>query len=286
MADAWRSILRNTRIRLGITQVQLATKVGLSPETIRGYETRSNHPSRRRLEAIIVALKIPGSLANRVRESAGYAIVRTVHQGLYEQHRYYTQDELETTVETVPWPEFVVDDAVEVVAANGAVQAVWHVDFAHERKVRTRAQMNLLAVASDNNIGDRVKNWDELVAVLVSMFKANKSMFDPERPAPESLDEPTPYFEEVIQQFTSGAPAFLARLIDVWNRTGPMEGKIRWTYPVVWDDPDVGEMRFLATVSLANEEHSTYFNDWIPVDGETWAALNRLREMRARKPRT
>lgn len=277
MAEQWRSILRDTRVRLGITQAQLADKVGLSAETVRGYETRKSRPSRERLEALIEALKIPNAFANQLRESVGYALVRTVHEGLHEEHRYYTPEELETVVETVPWPEFVVNDAVEVVAANSVIQAVWRVDFARERKVRTRAQMNLLAVASDNKIGDRVKNWEDVVGILISMFKANKSMLNADTPAPYSLDEPTPYFEEVIKEFTKGDPAFLARLIDVWNRAEPFEGKIRWTYPVLWDDPEVGEMRFLATVSLANEEHSTYFNDWIPLDAETWTALERVK---------
>ncbi len=136
-----------------------------------------------------------------------------------------------------------------------------------------------------NNIGDRVCNWDEVVAVLVSMFKANKSMLNPDQPAPESIDAPTPYFEEVIREFTSGDPAFLARLIEVWNTTEPMEGKIRWTYPVVWVDPGAGEMRFLATVSRANEEHSTYFNDWIPVDALTWTRLESIRSRPLRPPR-
>jgi hypothetical protein len=205
-----------------------------------------------------------------MRQSVGYALVRTVHEGLHEQHRYYTPEELEAVVGTVPWPEFVVNDPLEVVAANSVVQLLWRIDFAHERNIRTRAQMNLLSVASDHHIAHRVKNWDEITAILVSIFKANS-------PMPYSLDLPTPYFEEVIKEFVGGDPAFLARLLDVWNRTEAMEGKIRWTYPVVWDDVEVGEMRFLATVSLANEEHSTYFNDWIPVDAATWTALEKIK---------
>jgi transcriptional regulator with XRE-family HTH domain len=266
VAQEWRSILRDTRVRLGVTQAQLGKQIGVSKETIRGYETRTTRPSRERLEALIFALKIPNAVANEIRESAGYTLLKTVHRGPHEQHRYYTLEELDAVVETVPWPEFVVNDATEVVAANAAVQALWHIDFAHERSVRTRAQMNLLAVASDIQFADRVKNWEECVGILISMFKADI-------PEPLSLDNPSPYFEEVIKEFIKGDPAFLSRLFDVWTRTEPMEGKIRWTYPVVWDDPTVGEMHFLATVSLANEEHSTFFNDWIPVDAETWQRL-------------
>ena len=277
MTEDWRSILRDARIRLGITQSALAAKVGLSAETVRGYETRTSHPSRERLELLIEALKVPNATANVIRESAGYALVRTVHEGLHEANRYYTPAELDLVVDSVPWPEFVVNDPVEVVTANATVQALWEIDFAYERSVRTPAQMNLLAVASDHELAERVKNWDEIVGILVSMFKANKSMFNPDQSAAHSLDDPSPYFEEVIKQFVAGDPAFLARLIDVWNRTEPMEGKIRWTYPVVWVDPEVGEMRFLATVSLANEEHGAYFNDWIPLDADSWIRLEAIK---------
>ena len=275
MDESWRKMLREARRALGVSQTQLGEQLGLSGETIRSYETRSSRPSRDRLEAIIFALKIPNAEANEIRESAGYAGVKSVHVGPYEQNRYYRRAELDDAVETVPWPEFVVDDATEVVAANAPVQARWGIDFHERRRVRTRAQMNLLAVASDNQFADRVKNWDECVGILVSMFKADQ-------PAAMSLDAPTPYFGEVINEFLKGDPVFLRRLIEVWNKTEPMQGKIRWTYPVVWDDPIVGELRFLATVSLANEVESTFFNDWIPVDAETWLALAKLRSPAAK----
>jgi transcriptional regulator with XRE-family HTH domain len=269
MTEEWRSVLREARTRVGITQAELGKQSGVSGETIRGYEMRRTRPSRDRIEALIAALKMPNAEANKMRESAGYAPRRTIFDGEYDRHFHYTLDELASAVETVPWPEFVVNDALEVVAANKAIQALWGIDYERELKTRTRAQLNLLAVASANQFGDRVKNWDECVGVLISMFKAN-------RPEPFSIDSPAPYFQEVIGEFLKGDPVFLGRLIDVWNRTEARDSKVRWTYPVVWDDPRLGEMRFLSTVSLANEEHATFFNDWIPVDAETWSALDRL----------
>ena len=239
----------------------------MSSETIRGYETRGTHPSRERLEALIAALKIPNATANQMRESAGYALLKTVHRGPHAQNRYYSLEELDAAVETVPWPEFVVNDATEVVAANAAVQALWHIDFAYERSVRTRAQMNLLAVASDNHFGDRVKNWEECVGILISMFKGDQ-------PTPYSLDTPTPYFEEVIKEFIKGDPAFLSRLFDVWTRTEPMEGKIRWTYPVIWEDPEAGEMHFLArsaSPTRSTLRSSTTGYQWMPHLGTPWS---------------
>lgn len=267
--DGWRKILRDTRKGVGISQTELAERLGLSPETIRSYETKGRHPSASVLEQLVAALKIPNAVANEMRASVGHPLRSTIFDGVHDAHRYYTRDELHAVVETIPWPEFVVDDAIEVVAANATVQALWQVDFSHERKTRSRAQMNLIAVASERQFGDRVQNWDECVGIMISMFKT----IDP----PYSLEEPTPYFQEVINEFIKGDPVFLSRLLKVWERTEPMEGKIRWTYPVVWADPDFGVLRFLATVSLANEEHATFFNDWHPVDAETWQRLEQLK---------
>lgn len=273
----WRLRLKQARLQLRVTQAELARSTGTSYEAIRAYEGGKRRPSAARLEALIEALKIPNADANRIRESAGFAPVHDIRTGPLERNRFYQRDEFDAVVETVPWPEFVVNDPVEVLAVNRAAEALWRIDFAHERSVRTRAQMNLLSVAGERDFAARVKNWDEAVGILVSMFKANT-------PAPQSMDEATPYFEEVMKQFASGDPQFLARLIDVWVRTEPMQGKVRWTYPIVWDDPDERELRFLATVSLANDEESTYFNDWIPRDAETWLRLEALKLRHARDP--
>jgi transcriptional regulator with XRE-family HTH domain len=253
-----------------MTQAQLATRVGLSAETVRGYETRQSRPSRQRFEALIETLKIPNALANEMRESAGFAPKHVVFNGEHDLHFYYEREEFDAAVETVPWPEFVVDDALEVVAANTAVQAIWGINFEEERRKRSRAQLNLLSVASDRHFADRVKNWEECVGVLISMMKAN-------RPEPVSFDNPDPYFAQVLNEFLSGDPAFLARLIDVWTKTEARDSKVRWTYPVVWEDPHHGALRFLATVSLANAEHATFFNDWIPVDAASWNALEQIK---------
>ena len=59
-------------------------------------------------------------------------------------------------------------------------------------------------------------------------------------------------------------------------RVEPAHGKIRWSYPVVWNEPGVGEMRFHCFASAANEEDGLSFQDWIPLDAETWSALGRL----------
>jgi transcriptional regulator with XRE-family HTH domain len=249
--ERWRSELRDARKRLGVTQRALAAQTGISFEAIRGYESGRRRAPRDRLDQLIEALKIPNADANAIRESAGYAPVNFLFAG-----------------EDTPWPQFVVNDAFEVVAANSRICAVWDIDFAEEQRKRTRAQMNVLSVASDHHFVERLKDWDELIAMFVSICKAPS-------PTSYSLDAPTPYFNEVIAQFLNGDPVFLARLFKI-NETPPRKAKVRSSYKVEWEQREAGLMRFHCIITNASYPDALSFNDWVPIDADTWHALNRL----------
>jgi transcriptional regulator with XRE-family HTH domain len=266
----WRAELRDARKRLGVTQRALAEQAGVSFEAIRGYESGRRKAPRERLEALIVALKIPNATANVIRESAGYAPVNFLFAGDEYRDFFFTLEELPAAVDETPWPQFVVNDAFEVVAANSWICAVWDIDFAEEQRTRTRAQMNVLSVASDHHFADRLKNWDEVIAMFVSIFKAPS-------PTSYSLDEPTPYFNEVIAQFLSGDPAFLARLFKIWTATEPRKAKVRSSYQIVWEHLEFGIMRFRCVITNASYPDALSFNDWIPLDAETWQVLARVK---------
>lgn len=262
----WRAELRQARKGLGLSRRVLAEKTSISFEAIRGYESGRRNATRRRLETLITALKIPNATANIMRESAGFAPKNFLFDLELDRKFFYTLDELPGAVEDTPWPQFVMNDAFEVVAANSWICAVWDIDFAEERRKRTAAQMNVLSVASDHHFADRLKNWDEIIAMFVSIFKAPS-------PTRYSLDDPTPYFGEVINEFLSGDPSFLARLLAIWEVTEPRKPKVRSSYPVVWEHPECGVMRFRAIITNASYPDALSFNDWIPFDAETWQVL-------------
>lgn len=274
MGMHWREDLRGARKELRLSQRSLADSTGVSLETIRGYESGKRNASTATLERLIAALKIPNAIANEMRESAGFATVKFQFAGERERSFFYTLEELPAAVEETPWPQFVVNDAFEVVAANAWVAALWDIDWEHERAVRSRAQLNLLAVASDHHFADRLKNWDEIIGMFVSVFKAPN-------PTSYSLDGPTPYFNEVIAEFLNGDPVFLARLLEIWAATEPRESKVRSSYPIVWEDPEFGTMRLRGIITNASYPDALSFNDWIPVDAETWQVLSKVRARHA-----
>lgn len=264
----WRMILRAARERFDMTRAQLAKVSGVPADTVRRWEDGTRNPTLPRLVRVLDALDCPSDEVNAVLKGAGFPTRRTLFPSDRFPNYFFTADELQTAVEDVPWPEFVLNDNIEIVAANALAQALWEVDLAYERDVRRPHQLNLISVASDLRFTKHVLNWDEAVATLAAVMKG--------RPRdPHTLDQPDPYFNEVLSEFAEGDPEFLKRLITVFASTPARDAKCRWTYPVHWKDEDFGEMRFIALVSVASEPDGFGFNDWIPIDAKTWEALEK-----------
>lgn len=181
-------------------------------------------------------------------------------------------EDLQDTVEEAEWPEFVTNDSYELVAVNTAACALWRVEsFAVERARRQPTELNLLAIANERHFPEQVENWDEVLGIIAGMYKGQ-----PTGGGAEGLANPSPYLAQVIAHFTGHGPEFLARLLSAWGRAKPTSPKVRWTYNISWNHPQQGKMRFHALVSTANEGEGLAFNDWAPLDGETWSALGRL----------
>jgi len=268
-ATDWRERLRNGRRELGLSRAALAQLANVSPETVRGYENGRRRPTREHLLAIIEALRLPPHETNAILSGAGHAPIRKVFPAAEYPHYYFHTDELQAYVERQPWPEFVLNQAVELMAANSAAQALWGIDLARELARRKRSQMNLLSVASQRRFADRLTNWEEIAEVLVAVFKGQPR-------GAESIDDPSVYFSDVLAEFARGDPAFLPSLAKIWERTPAREAKCHWSYGVTWRDAEAGELRFRAVVSTASEPDGFAFNSWIPLDAATWTGLERV----------
>ena len=93
---------------------------------------------------------------------------------------------------------------------------------------------NLLSVASNPRFADRCLNWDEAIGAIVAVFKAHDW-------SPEHVEDPGPYFAGVMERFLQGDPKYVRRFLDVWESApSSWNKKVRWTYPIVWNEPGVG----------------------------------------------
>lgn len=267
--DHWRRLLIDARRSLGVSRPQLAEQCHVSADTIKSYELGPRRPSRPRLTAILDALKLERKARNDILAAAGF-----VPDGLTlipgEPRGGFSHEEAAALIETVRWPAFVLDEFTTVIAANETAQRLWGVDLRTE--FTDPVDRNLLSVATHPRFADRCLNWDEAVATVMSVFKRK------EWGHVEQLDDPSPIFAAVLQRFLGGRPAYVARLAELWEKTPSTtwDRKMRWSYPVIWKDPQAGIMRFECVVTVASHADSTNFNDWIPVGGESWAALDRI----------
>ena len=156
---------------------------------------------------------------------------------------------------------------MEVVAANAVAQALWSVDLTTE--FLDPIERNLLSVASDPRFAERCSNLPEVLEVMSAVLKGHHR-------GAEALGNPSPYFAKVLERFVAGDPKYIQPFFQAWQAAVPRTPKIRWEYPIVWEDPDAGTLRFRGMVNPANEPDGLAFNDWVPLDAETWVALARV----------
>ena len=274
---AWHDLIRAERRRLGITQTVLAKRAGLSPETVRKYESGSRTPSRASIDRVLGALQAPHTTVRRVLLDLGMAAPGSLYGlGGIEDYRF-TIPELRSFVETTPWPQFVINNTLEIVVANAATQALWEMDLSLPVLERTRARVNLLAILGHHRLRQSLKNRFEIMAIIVSVLKV----------FPESrtlLDAPGSLFAEVFDAFAASDPAAINKLYELWDRTPPASQKLRWNFPVTWVEHEVGEIRMIGTVTAASHVNSLVFVDWIPRDGQSHALLDTLLASRTTRP--
>jgi transcriptional regulator with XRE-family HTH domain len=252
-ANDWSHRLLEARKALKLTRSALASLAQVSPQTIKAYEHGLRHPTRHLLGAILDALKLDRLTRNEVLEGVGFA-----PDGRYlgpggAPGYMYTLADAHAHADSLPWPSF------------------WAVDL--EREFPDPIDRNMLGLASNPRFGDRIDNWDEMVGVGIAVFKGHHL-------GPESIENASPYFGEVMRRFVQGSPEYAARFGELWQTAEPHSAKVRWVYPVRWKEPDVGLIDFVAVVTTANEEEGLAFNDWIPVGAESWANLTRALEDR------
>jgi transcriptional regulator with XRE-family HTH domain len=272
MSD-WFEMLSSARERLGLTQAQLAAKAHISVPSIKAYESGRRHPSQPYLTTILDALNIDRAERNKILGTAGYAS-DSYELGPWSDSQFmFTVEEASALIDGSPWPAFLSNEMMEVAAANAPVQRLWSVDL--RREFLNPIERNLLSVASDPRFAERCTNLSEVLIVMASVLKGHHR-------GAEALDNPSPYFAAVLERFLGGDPKYIQPFLRAWQDAIPRTPKIRWEYPIVWDDPDVGTLHFLAVVNPASEPDGLAFNDWIPLDSETWAALRKLEELRPR----
>jgi transcriptional regulator with XRE-family HTH domain len=273
--DEWRTALRAARRSAGISMETLAERSGISYETVRAYEYGRRSPRRATLLKVLAALPMTAADANALLDLIGFATEST----LYPPHEFpehlYRVDELQRVVDTRPWPAFVTNESISVVAANRAIQAVWSMSYAKEKRRRPGGELNLFAIAADAGFTERMTNWQDVLRSIASEMKGR-----PQRTTAASAE---PRALAAMQAAAGGDPALLKRLLMIWAKAKPAATRVQWDLPLRWLDSQYGEMHFILVISVASERDALNFHDWHPIDASTWRVLEKVKARSARQ---
>lgn len=265
--DEWSARLHQVRRSTGVSRNALGYFSGISPQTIKSYELGLRHPSRELLTSLLDALKTDRIVRDEILQGAGFApdgaALRPGPAGYM-----FTLEEALADIEARPWPVCVLTELMEVLGANGHLQRVWDVELSTE--FTGPFERNLMTVVTTPHFADRIVNWEEVVYAGISAWKGHHR-------GPEEMNAPaSAYFMAVMQRVLTGDPAYVQRLIGMWDGVPPVNPKVRWRFPVVWDRPPVGELRFEVVLNPASEHEGIYFQEWHPLGSGTWEKLEQL----------
>jgi len=263
----WFDLLRRLREQERITRNQLSARSGISPSSIKAYETGVRHPGRDSLGTLLDWLSADAFARQEIMEGAGYAADgRSPAARLASE--WFTLEEAAAEIAASPHPSCVTTELFEVAAANPVIQRLWEVNL--HRELDGPFERGFLSMLSTPRFADRLVNWDEALSVAIGVVKGHygdDAALDPAR---------QPYLSAAVQHLLNGDPHYVQRFLGLWMTVPGRMYRVRLSYPVVWRHSQFGPLKFLAVTGPANQQPSLWFNDWIPVDPNTVAALAEL----------
>ncbi len=263
----WFAMLYEARVRLGLSQADLAARSHVSLPSVKSYEQGKRHPSRPYLTAMLDALRVDRSERNAILKLAGYATDGLELGPWLRDGFMFTLDEACDHIKSCPWPASVGSEFLEVFFANDAAIALWGIDL--EREFPDKYTRNVLSFATEPRFVDRIVNREEVFAFIAGVFKGHPR-------GPDSLNSPSAHLAPAVDRFKAGPPEYIDVLVRVWQEAEPLVPRVRWEFPVIWRDPNEGEVRFRGLVTVASEPDGLLFTDWIPTDAASWEVLTRI----------
>lgn len=256
-AFEWRRALLDYRLSLRLSRPEVARRSGLSVSAVKAYESGDRHPSREALTAIIDALGMAVEQANPVLAGAGYAgNWRAIFNEAYGPRglEWFAEE-----AERYAWPVIVTNEAPDLIAANRTFRGLIGIPLTQRLP---DPRWNFIALASDPVFADRLDSWDEAMSFVIGLAKGDlRRSINPERPPPHSA--------EPFRRLLEGDPAYVTRMLRLWEPAEPVTHTTRMHYPVRWRHESGQVMRFTAVMHVADVWHAFSWHDWIPDDAET-----------------
>jgi len=265
--------LTAARERANLTQAQLAARINVSPATVASWETGRRTPAGSARQQIIEAADILGIDASTLNEVLASLAMSPVPAGrllpLLDRRRplAVVQDECQT----YPWPTLAMNEDFEVVAWNDAANDLSELDFG--RDLAEPGERHLLRMALSDHYNRKLINWEDVIAVMVAMWKTTG--FDPLAPTK------TPYFDNLMTHVLTHHGDQLGKLLHLWQDTPPHVEGSRAVFEARWLTSDNVLLHFHNQLTAWSDFDAIAAFDWHPADAATWEWLDSRRQRRS-----
>ena len=268
----WSEQLRQARTQARLSQQALAERLGFSEKTVRNYQSGRVAPDHARLVQIARTLNLDAEKTNHIFTAAGFEPEPAGPLARIAARRIPTPF-LAQELATYPRPCLVMNERYEIVAWNRPATLVAELDFA--RDLRTPFERNLMRIAAMPDFFDgRVVNWDEIISVLLGLYKHNRVNI-------EQPEEEPRYLAHLVHEIGSKFSRALPRLMSLWLSAPPYEDGKRVTFPAVWRVNDGTTLRFNCILYPWNDFDALWAFDWFPADATTWQWLGEREDQAA-----
>ncbi len=266
MEDAIRFefVLRQLRERAGLTQLALATAIGVRVWTVASWETGRRRPrDEETLNRIADACQadVRGREALIVAATGDIAV-----KGLLSRMREKRRP-IRTTADllaTYGWPCLLINERYQLLAWNYVAEALSETDLG--KMLPTSAERNLLWMAVLPHFRDvRLTNFDVLIGELMGFLKDDQAGTGGVGRA---------WFDALFTLIATNYPEMLERLYRLWETAAiPMQDGSRNLHPVEWCMSDGSALSFHHVAREWSVFDGTLTMDWHPANSATWTWL-------------
>ncbi|MBK7949565.1 MAG: helix-turn-helix transcriptional regulator [Deltaproteobacteria bacterium] len=179
-------LLREWRLRGGLSQLRLATEAGVSPRHLSFVETGRAQPSREMVLRLSEALDVPLRDRNDLLSAAGFAAIY--------RERAIGHDELAPVERMIgfllercePFPAYLLDRRMRILRSNRAASAILS-PFARDHAIWHEEPRNLLRLTlHPEGFRSSIVNFDEVASALLVRL-ARTAAATPSDPELEAL---------------------------------------------------------------------------------------------------
>jgi|GEM_PF-4168651 len=253
------ALLRAFRVERGLSQQRLAEASGLSLSTVQSYEQGRRLPEARQVEQLRNGLKLDDASNEYLRRAAGLAARPNAFVATLKEGRGLA-DSVWDEVQATPWVCLILNERREIIAWNRLANRTGELDLG----TLTPFQRGLLRMASTEHYDRHLKNWNQLIGRLISIFKAEGNDL--------SAGVSAQFIQTVIQHIIAEEhERFHQRIFSLFVSVEPWREEDRNVHPIQWRLDDGTELSFHGSFGEWNLYDGTWAFDWHAADARTAA---------------